>query len=92
MEECPVCLIPLSGSVTTVACCKKQFHTECIMKCTERKNECPMCRSQQVIQEVFVPVLYHNEEEQQLTRQKVIAASCMCGIMLVASYVLIKIW
>jgi hypothetical protein len=44
MEECPICLSPLNGTVTTVGCCKKQFHTGCILKCVQRKNECPMCR------------------------------------------------
>jgi hypothetical protein len=53
MEECPICLTPLSGAITTVGCCKKQFHTGCILQCTQVKNECPMCRDKQCI--VYVP-------------------------------------
>ena len=53
MEECPICLSPLSGTVTTVGCCKKQFHTGCILKCAQTKNECPMCRVRDCI--VYVP-------------------------------------
>jgi hypothetical protein len=48
-EECPICLSPISGTVITVGCCKKQFHAECLLKCTQQKNECPMCRVQQCI-------------------------------------------
>ena len=48
-EECPICLSPLDGSITVVGCCKKQFHTGCILKCTQQKNECPMCRKDQCI-------------------------------------------
>lgn len=52
-DECPICLMPLSGSVTTVGCCRKEFHAECIIKCTQNKNECPMCRVQDCI--VYIP-------------------------------------
>jgi hypothetical protein len=91
MEECPVCLVPLSGSITTVGCCKKQFHTECLLKCTTQKNECPMCRSVQVIQGqavvVPVPVLSYDEEVY-VTRQKMIAY-WMFGIAGIASTVIL---
>ena len=53
MDECPICLEELSGAVTTVGCCKKQFHTGCILKCTQHRNECPMCRVKECI--VYVP-------------------------------------
>jgi hypothetical protein len=55
MEECPICLCQLSGAVTTVGCCKKQFHTECILMCTQRKNECPMCRVKDCIVNIPQP-------------------------------------
>jgi hypothetical protein len=48
-EECPVCLSGLSGSITTVGCCKKKFHAECIIKCTKQKNMCPLCRTKDCI-------------------------------------------
>ena len=61
MEECPICLSPLSGAVTTVGCCRKQFHAECILKCTQHKNECPMCRVKECI--VYVPEVPVTEPE-----------------------------
>ena len=93
MEECPVCLAPLTGSLTTVGCCRKQFHTGCLLKCVEQKNECPMCRAQHLIQvpEVVIPVMSY-EEEVFVTRQKIIVYT-MCGILFVTSIVIvIKIW
>jgi hypothetical protein len=49
MDECPICLLPLDGTLTTVGCCKKQFHAECHIKCIQQKNECPLCRSKEFI-------------------------------------------
>jgi hypothetical protein len=44
MEECPICLSPLSGNIVTTGCCKKQFHEGCHIKCL---RECPLCRSKE---------------------------------------------
>ena len=52
VDECPICLLPLIGTFTTVGCCKKQFHTECHIKCIQQKNECPLCRSKEFIIEI----------------------------------------
>ena len=52
VDECPICLLPLDGTLTTVGCCKKQFHTECHIKCIQQKNECPLCRSKEFIIEI----------------------------------------
>ena len=52
VDECPICLLPLDGTFTTVGCCKKQFHTECHIKCIQQKNECPLCRSKEFIIEI----------------------------------------
>lgn len=40
MEECPVCLEPLSGTVVHLGCCKKQVHIQCYV------TRCPMCRAE----------------------------------------------
>ena len=91
MEECPVCLTPLSGSLTTVGCCRKQFHTECILKCIEQKNECPMCRAKQLIQvqDVIVPVLVH-DEEMFISRQKIIMFTIGTFMFVIATAILFK--
>jgi hypothetical protein len=68
MEECPICLSPLNGSVTTVGCCKKQFHTGCIIKCAQHKNECPMCRVRDCIVYVPEPVQEQVSESKQRTK------------------------
>ena len=44
-EECPMCKTVVDGAITTVDCCKKQFHTRCLTQCTTIKNECPLCRA-----------------------------------------------
>jgi len=61
VDECPICLLPLDGTFTTVGCCKKQFHTECHIKCIQQKNECPLCRSKDFIIEIEKEVLVHGE-------------------------------
>ena len=40
MEECPVCLESLTGTVVHLGCCKKQLHIQCYV------NKCPMCRAE----------------------------------------------
>ena len=57
MEECPVCLEALSGTVVHLGCCKKQVHIQCYV------TKCPLCRSDLPVpihavqpQHVIVPV------------------------------------
>ena len=40
MEECPICLEPLIGTVVHLGCCKKQVHIQCYI------SRCPMCRAE----------------------------------------------
>ena len=40
MDECPVCLEPLTGTVVHLGCCKKQVHIQCYV------TRCPMCRAE----------------------------------------------
>ena len=42
--ECPICLDYVTDEQlqTVLPCCKKIFHTECYLKCS---NPCPLCRS-----------------------------------------------
>ena len=57
MEECPICLEPLTGTIVHLGCCKKQVHIQCYI------SKCPMCRAQlpdapyQVIVPVPVPYI-----------------------------------
>jgi len=44
--ECPICLTELNGTLTTIGCCKKVFHLECIIRCLKEKLKCPMCRAE----------------------------------------------
>lgn len=39
MEECPVCLENLSGTLVHMGCCKKMVHIQCYTL------KCPMCRA-----------------------------------------------
>lgn len=64
MDECPICLDDLAGrTVTTLGCCHKTMHIECLIKCMQIKLECPMCRTRhenlQMVQQterVFISV------------------------------------
>ena len=40
MDDCPVCLEPLTGTVVHLGCCKKQVHIQCYV------TRCPMCRAE----------------------------------------------
>jgi len=71
MEECPVCLEPLSGTVVHMGCCKKMVHVQCYT------IKCPMCRAdlpvpvhavqpQHII--VPVPVVYSGDRKEKVVR------------------------
>jgi hypothetical protein len=62
MDECPVCLEPLSGTITIVGCCKKSFHAGCLNRCVREKNKCPMCRVKDCI--VNIPVAENEGEDE----------------------------
>ena len=40
MEECPICMELLSGTVVHMGCCKKQVHIQCYV------SKCPFCRTE----------------------------------------------
>ena len=87
MDECPICLEELSGAVTTVGCCKKQFHTECILKCRQYNNECPMCRVKECI--VYVPDPEVDASTKIATGMIIITFGCVVvtiGILTLKSY------
>ena len=57
MEECPVCLETLSGTIVHLGCCKKHVHIQCYVA------KCPLCRTDLPVpvhavqpQHVIVPV------------------------------------
>jgi SNF2 family DNA or RNA helicase len=43
-EDCPICMCELENPVL-LPCCQHLFCGGCILKCSETKNSCPMCRS-----------------------------------------------
>jgi len=44
-DECPICKEDLTGTLTTLGCCKKVLHAECFIRALKEKLECPMCRA-----------------------------------------------
>ena len=40
MDECPVCLEPLTGTIVHLGCCNKQVHIQCYI------TKCPLCRAE----------------------------------------------
>ena len=39
MDECPVCLEPLTGTIVQMGCCKNKVHIQCYV------TKCPLCRA-----------------------------------------------
>lgn len=54
MDECPVCLEPLSGTVVHLGCCRNRVHIQCYLE------TCPLCRAALPVpprpNQVIVPV------------------------------------
>ena len=51
VDECPVCLEPLEGTVVHLGCCRNRVHIQCYVE------KCPLCRTHLPIPEhVAVPV------------------------------------
>ena len=75
MDECPVCLEPLMGTVVHLGCCKKQVHIQCYV------TKCPMCRAELPSpplseRHVIVPVpVFPPQQTQQTRAQKLVSAS-----------------
>ena len=73
MDECPVCLESLTGTVVHLGCCKKQVHIQCYV------TRCPMCRAELPSpplseRHVIVPVpVFPPPHIRQTTGQKVAA-------------------
>lgn len=75
MDECPVCLEPLVGTVVHLGCCKKQIHIQCYVP------KCPMCRADLPSpplseRHVIVPVpVFPPPARTQTTAQKMVTTS-----------------
>jgi hypothetical protein len=66
MDECPVCLEPLVGTVVHLGCCKKQVHIQCYV------TRCPMCRAELPSPlSVIVPIPIVTPTQTQTNTQKV---------------------
>lgn len=58
MDECPVCLESLTGTVVHMGCCRKSVHIQCYV------TQCPLCRAELPVpihaqappQHVIIPV------------------------------------
>ena len=46
MEDCPICLSPISGNGQVTTTCGHTFCLACFLKHTDFKNDCPLCRGQ----------------------------------------------
>lgn len=75
MEECPVCLEPLTGTVVNMGCCRKSVHIQCYV------TQCPLCRAELPLpvhaqappQHVIIPVPV--EIQPTITRGRIIIAN-----------------
>lgn len=57
MDECPICLEPLTGTVVHLGCCKKHVHIQCyVSRCALCRAELPMPPNFPSQQHIIVPV------------------------------------
>lgn len=81
MEECPICMEPLSGTVVHLGCCKKQVHIQCYI------SRCPFCRSDllmppaQPLQHVIIPVPIAVEDPRRSSARGLVATLVCMGII-----------
>ena len=63
-EDCSICLETIKSNKNTIiiGCCKKKFHTVCLLNCIIIKNECPLCRSEHSINDIIlkIPIITDN--------------------------------
>ena len=84
MEECPICLEPLTGTVVNLGCCKKQVHIQCYI------TRCPMCRAELPAppnypsQHVLVPIPMENPPVVSKWKIVVMNVTC-CGLVCAAA-------
>lgn len=78
MDECPVCLEPLTGTVVHLGCCKKQVHIQCYIP------RCPLCRADLPLppnhppQHVIVPIpVSYAPLQPQMSNNKKAVVSCL---------------
>ena len=87
MEECPVCLEPLSGTVVHMECCKKMVHIQCYTV------KCPMCRADLPVpihaiqpQHIIVPVpVIYNDDRGKVVRS-IIGLIGVAGIFAIITF------
>lgn len=86
MDECPICLEPLTGTVVHLGCCKKQVHIQCYI------TRCPLCRAElpsppnYPSQHVLVPIPLENPPP---PRWKIVVMNVTCCGLVIASASLI---
>ena len=47
LENCPICLDFQNCDSIIMECCNKLIHSYCLMEWLKRRNNCPLCRTQQ---------------------------------------------
>lgn len=50
-ETCSICLEPLNGEVAMSRNCKHRFHRDCLVEWLVRREDCPVCRRNFLVQE-----------------------------------------
>ena len=87
MDECPICIEPLSGTFTTMGCCKKTLHVDCYIKCMKQKPACPMCRAGhdviQDIEQATVTITPHTSQAQRIIKCIVFAVISGIGLFII---------
>jgi len=79
MDECPICLEPLVGTVVHMGCCKNRVHIQCYV------TTCPLCRAQLPGPPSSVSTIVHIPVEVVQPARKALASTFILGFLLTSA-------
>ena len=89
MDECPVCLEPLEGTIVHLGCCHNKVHIQCYLQ------KCPLCRSMLPVPKstelnhIIVPVPIPAPVQPSRIQKAAIVAPALGGILGLGIFILL---
>lgn len=82
MDECPICMEQLIGTVVHLGCCKKQVHIQCYVP------TCPFCRKELLMppnhppQHVIIPIPIAIEDSRRPNYRGIVTTLICMGVVI----------